>query len=165
MTISQQAAIVVEAVEHGLLRVVGIIRWADSVIVAEEKPASWLIDLSTHSPQDITGFVGLLRAHAADVLPLRWKVQIIVLAYDAGLLSVASSLPLLFRVLIFEANGAKKDSLDERLRDALVEWDQQEDLDVIEPSLQAKFEVLFREYLPDAQKISAILHLKHEAVA
>ena len=81
----QQAAIVVEAVEHGLLRVEGIIRWADSVIVADDKPASWLIELSTHDQQDITGFASLLRAHAAESLLLRWRVQIIVLAFDAGL--------------------------------------------------------------------------------
>ena len=134
MTISQQAAIVLEAVKHELLRVDGIIRWADSVIIAAEKPESWLIELSIHNPQDITGFVGLLRAHAAVSLPLRWRIQIIVLGYDAGLLSLFSSLPKLFRVLIFEEKGEKLDSLDERLYDALVDWDSQEDLDVIESS-------------------------------
>ena len=41
---------------------------------------------------------------------------------------------MLFRVLIFEEKGAKLDSLDERLYDALVDWDSQEDLDVIESS-------------------------------
>jgi hypothetical protein len=165
MTISQQAAVTLEAVEHELLRVDGIVRWADSVIGAEEKPDFWLIELSTLNPLHITDFVSLLRAHAAETLPLHWRVQIIVLAYKAGLLSVQSSLPKLFQVLIFETKGATKDPLDEQLRDALVDWDFQEDLDVIEPSLRARFEALFREYLADAHEISTVLHWNHEAVA
>ena len=89
--------------------------------------------------------------------------------YCAGVrrrtLSVATSLPLLFRVLILERMGAERDSADEQLIDALVEWDSQEDLDVIPSPLHARFETLFREYLADAHEISAVLHLKHEAVA
>jgi hypothetical protein len=76
-----------------------------------------------------------------------------------------SSLPKLFRVLIIETKGAKRDSLDERLRSALITWNFQEDLDVIEPQLHARFEMLFREYLADAHEVSAILHWKNEAVA
>jgi hypothetical protein len=165
MTLSQQAAIVLEAVEHELLRVEGIIRWADAAIVPTEKPETWLIGLSTLNPSQITDFVSLLRTHAAESLPLRWRVQIIVLAFDAGLLSVASSLPLLFRVLIVERRGAERDSADEQLADALVEWDCQEDLGVIPPVLHARFETLLRGYLADAHEISAVLHWKHEAVA
>ncbi len=164
MTLSQQASIVLEAVEHEWLRVEGIIRWADSVIAADEKPASWLIELSTYNPQDIIGFASLLRAHAAESLPLRWRVQIVVLAFDAGLLSVATSLPLLFRVLILERMGATRDSADEQLVDALIEWDSQDDLDVIPAPLFARFEALFRDYLADAHEISSVLYLKHEAV-
>jgi hypothetical protein len=165
MTLSQQAAIVLEAVEHELLRVEGIIRWADGAIVASEKPETWLIDLSTLNPSHVRDFVSLLRTHAAESLPQRWRVQIIVLAFDAGLLSLASSLPLLFRLLIVERWGAEKDSADEQLADALVAWDCQENLDVIPPVLHARFETLFRGYLADAHEISAVLLWRHEAVA
>jgi hypothetical protein len=164
MTLSQQAAIVLEAVEHALLRVEGIIRWADALIVATEKPETWLIELSTFNPLNITDFVNLLRTHAAGSLPLRWRVQIIVLAFDAGLLSVASSLPLLFHVLFVECRGAERDSTDEQLANALVAWDCHEDLDVVPPALHARFETLFRGYLADAHEISAVLHWEHEAV-
>jgi hypothetical protein len=165
LTISQQAFVILEAFEHQLLRVDGIIRWADSVIVASEQPAWWLIELSTHNPNDIAGLVSLLRAQATESLPLRWRVQIIVLAQNAGRLSVRSSLPKLFQVLIFDNKGAKEESLDKSLIDALIEWDSQDDLDVIEPALHAKFERLFRDYLTDAQLVSKVLRLGHEAVA
>ena len=46
--------------------------------------------------------------------------------------------------------------------DTLVDWDFQEDLDVIEPSLQAKFAALFREFLTDADDIAKILPWKFE---
>jgi len=165
MTITQQAAIVLDAVEHKLLRVEGIIRWADSALIAEDKPESWLIELSTFNPNDLTGVVNILRRHASGVLPLRWRVQVIVLAYAAGLLNVASSLPLLFRVVILEPNGGRKDALDERLHTALVEWDCQENLEAIPTELQARLETQFREYLIGAQKIAAVLHGTNKAVA
>ncbi len=162
MTISEQAAIVLEAFEHGVIRVEGVVRWADSRIIADENSSSWLIDLSTHSPQDITGFQSLLRTHAAKSLPLRWRVQIIVLGVDAGLLSVAASLPLLFRVLILERLDAKRDPADEQLVDALIEWDFQDKLSAISAPLHARFEGIFRQYLADADGISAVLQLGHE---
>jgi|GEM_PF-5749056 len=164
MTLSQQAAIMLEALEHELLRVDSIVRWADSAIVAADKPESWLIELSTLNPSHITDFVTILRAHADESLPLRWRVQIIVLAYDAGLLSLPVSLRRLFTILFIERKGVKKDSSDQRLADALVEWDCLE-LDVIAPPLLARFETLFRSYLADAHEVSSLLHLKHEAVA
>lgn len=143
------------------MRVDFVVRWADSAIVAADKPESWLIELSTLSPSDITGFIRLLHTHATETLPLRWRVQIIVLAYDAGLLSLAVSLRRLFTVLFIECRGAERDSSDEQLADALVAWDCLE-LDVIELPLHARFETLFRGYLADAHEVSSLLHLKHK---
>jgi hypothetical protein len=164
MTLSQQAAILLEALDHELLRVDSIVRWADSAIVAADKPEAWLIELSTLDPSHITDFVTILHAHEDESLPLRWRVQITVLAYDAGLLSLAVSLRRLFTVVFIDGKGAERDSSDERLADALVEWDCLES-DVIAPPLRARFETLFRSYLADAHEVSSLLRLKHEAVA
>ncbi|MGD1085992.1 MAG: hypothetical protein ABSA47_14740 [Verrucomicrobiota bacterium] len=57
------------------------------------------------------------------------------------------------------------DALDERLKDTLAEWDSQDDLEVIEPPLLAKFRALFREYLTSAGDIAAILPWKFERAA
>jgi hypothetical protein len=59
--------------------------------------------------------------------------------------------------LFIERHGAQADALDDRLISALISWDCQENLDVIEPTLQARFESLFREYLVDGDEVSRIL--------
>ena len=159
MTHAQQVAILWEALEHGFMRVDCIVRWADSMIGGVKKPESWIMELSTLNPSDITGFLRLLREHGTEPLPLRWRVQMIVLAYEAGLLSLAVCVPKLFTVLFIDRRGAERELSDERLADALAEWDSLE-VNVIAPGLRARFEESFHDYLADANEISALLHLK-----
>jgi len=52
------------------------------------------------------------------------------------------------------------DPLGRRLQDTLVEWDCQDDLDVIEAPLKAKFMALFQEYLVNAYDLAAVLPWK-----
>jgi hypothetical protein len=93
---------------------------------------------------------------------LRKRIQIVVLAHISGVLSLADTLPKLFRVAIVERQGARRDALDTQLVDALVDWDFQDDGTVIERPLRARFNALFREYLTDAQDVAAVLAWKSE---
>jgi hypothetical protein len=160
MTLSEQSAVLVEAVEQELLRQVDIVRWADGVIVAMDTPPGWVIDLSVLSSPHLVDFVSVLREHASAAMSLHRRIQIVLLAYSSGALSFADTLPKLFRVVILDRHGASRDTLDERLADALVDWDFQEDLSVIEPPLRARFEALFREYLADAQEVAALFTME-----
>jgi hypothetical protein len=165
MTLSEQSAILLEAVEQELLRQEDIVRWADGVIVAMDKPPAWMIDLSMLTSPHLIDCVVRIREHASVPVSLHRRIQVVVLAYLAGELSFADTLPKVFRVMILERHGVERDALDERLADALVEWDCQEDLSVVEPPLRAKFEALFREYSADAQDVAAVLQWRHENAA
>ena len=156
MTLSQQAAIVLEAVEQGFFHEDGIIRWADSIIAETGKPEPWLINLAKLASSHITDYTRVLRGQSADSVSLHWRVQMVALAHQSGLLNLHDCLPKLFTILIFDPKEAPEDSLDEQLHQALVEWDSQGCLEVIELSLANKFEKLLHEYLADAGEVSAI---------
>jgi hypothetical protein len=160
MTLSEQSAVVLEAISDDLLQPEDVVNWADALIATMENPPSWLIELSTLGSPHMMDFVSRLRERAQVPLPTRRRIEVIVLAYDAGLLSLRDALPLLFRVAMTEPECRTLDEVGERLAGALIRWDCQEDLDVIEPSLQAKFEALFREYLRDASDIAAVIPQK-----
>jgi hypothetical protein len=165
MTLPEQSAILLEAIKDELLQPEDVVRWADAVIVATEKPPQWVIELSTlHSPH-LADFVSRLRQQASAALTVHRQLQLIVLAYDAGLFSLPTTLSKLFRVAILDREEPALDALGQRLVDTLIEWDCQEDLDVIEQPLQAKFTALFREYLTDADDIAAVLPWKFERAA
>lgn len=157
MTLADQAAIMLEAIDDGLLQPEDVVRWADTVIMAMEKPPAWVIELSTFGSPHMEDFVTHLREHAQLPPSIRRQVELIVLAYHAGLLSFRGTLPLLFRVTLLERKGRPLDAVGERLANTLVEWDFQEDLDVIAPPLRAKFEAIFRDYLRNAHEISAVI--------
>ena len=156
MTLYQQAAIVLEAVEQGFFHEDGIIRWADSIIADTGKPEPWLIKLTMLASTNITDYTRILRGHGAESVPLRWRVQMVALAHQNGLLNLHDGLPKLFNIFVFDNKEAGKDSLDEQLHSALVEWESQGCLEVLEHSLAAKYEKLLREYLADAGEVSAI---------
>ena len=164
MTLSEQVAILLETAELELLQPEDIVRWADKVIVAMDKPPVWVVDLSMLRSPHLIDFIGLLRLHADVPVTLRRRFQIVVLAHITGVLPLADTLPKLFRVAIVEHQGARRDALDARLADALVDWDFQEELSVIEPSLRARFDALFREYLTDVQDVAAVLAWKYDNV-
>jgi hypothetical protein len=165
VTLSEQSAILVEAIEDELLQPEDIVRWADRTIATVDKPPTWIIELSTSGSPDLVDFASRLREQAALPLSLHCQIQIVVLAHEAGLLSLSTTLPKLFRVIILERGGRQMDALDERLKDALVGWDCQDDLAVVEPALLAKLTDLFRAYLAGADEIAAILPWKFERAA
>ena len=165
MTLSEQSAILVEAIEDELLQPEDLVRWSDRIIESMDKPPTWLIELSTTVSPYLVDFASRLREHASPTLSLHCQIQIVILAHEAGWLSLPASLQKLFRVTICERGGRQLDALDERLADTLVEWRCQDDLDVIEPPLLAKFGALFREYLTSAGDMAAILPWKFERAA
>jgi hypothetical protein len=81
------------------------------------------------------------------------------------LLSLQGVLPKLFRVAITDRGGQSLDTPGERLKGALISWDCQEDLDVIERPLQSQLEALFEDYLRDADRVSAVLPWKLQKAA
>ena len=156
MTISQQAALILEAVEQGFIHEDGIIRWADSMIAETVKPEPWLINLAKLASSQITDYTRILRGQSAESVPLHWRVQLVALAHQNGLLNLHDSLPKLFSILIFDPKEALRDSLDEQLHAALVEWDGHGCLEAIEVSQAHQFQKIFQDYLADAGEISAL---------
>jgi hypothetical protein len=163
MTLSEETAILLEAVENELLQPEDIVRWADQIIVAMEQPPGWIIELSMLGLPHLVDFVSRLREQEQATLSSHCRIQIVVLAYNAGSLTFSTTLPKLFRIVIFDRAGRIRrleSALDERLKSALVTWDCQEDLDVIEQPLQAEFTEIFQEYLKNTAHIVAMLPWK-----
>jgi len=157
MTLSQQTALIFETVEQGLFRVEDILRWADSTIVSMDRPPSWLIELSTLNPLHVQDFAKILREHTDESVPVHQRIQIVVLAWNDGRLSLKACLPKLFEILILEAKGYEESTLDRRLSEALVHWDSLE-LNVVELKLASEFEMIFREYLKVTQEVFSVLN-------
>jgi hypothetical protein len=160
MTLSEQSAILLEAIEDELLQPEDIVRWAAEIIVAMDKPPTWIIELSTLGSPHMTDFASRLREQAPATLPLRRQIQVVVLAHQAGLLSLSAALSQLFRITILDRGKQPLDASATRLQDLLVEWDCLDYLDVVEPTLEAKYEAMFREYLKDAEDIRTALPWK-----
>ena len=165
MTLPEQAAVLPEAVKQKLLLQEDIIRWADEVIVAMDKPPPWVIDLSVLSSPHLVDCVVILREHATGPLALRQRIQVVVLAYLAGALSLTDALSKLFRVSMLERCVTERAPNDDRLGNAFAEWDCQEELSIVPAPLQAKFEALFREYVADAREVARVLPWRHQYVA
>jgi hypothetical protein len=102
MTLSEQCGILMEAIKEELLQPEDIIRWADGIIVAMDKPPTWIIELSTLDSPYLVDFAAWLRDQVTAPLPIRRQIQVIVLAHDAGLLSLSATLQKLFRLTILE---------------------------------------------------------------
>ncbi len=161
MTFPEQGAILIEAIEEEILQADDLVQWADRVIMAMEKPPAWIIELSTLGSPFTIDFASRLRVQASAPLAASRQIQLIVLAHEAGLLTLPGTLCKLFRITMTERRGPPiTDPLGRRLVDALLHWDQQDDLDVIEPPLRARLTELFREYRTNADDIIAILPWK-----
>lgn len=163
MTVSEQVALILEGADNGILQPEDVVRWADSIIAGTDRPESWLIEVSTLGSTHMQDYVSRLEGHSEGHIGLRRQVELIVLAYRSGRLALHDTLPLLFRVLITEREGREPGPIEERLVDVLVSWDCQEDLDVIDPVLQSRFEELFDEVLPGTNEIAAVLPWKFRA--
>ncbi len=160
MTITEQVAVILEAADKGILQPEDVVRWADSIIVASEEPESWLIEVSTLGATHVQDYVSRLEEHSEGRIGLRRQVELIVLAYRSGRLELLDTLALLFRVLIIDRERRERGPLEERLVDALMSWNCQEDLDAIGPLLQSRFDELFDEILPGTNEIAAVLPWK-----
>ena len=168
MTLPEQTAILLEAIEDELLQPEDIVRWADPIIVAMEKPPMWIIDLSTLGTPHMVDCVWRLREQATEQLPQHCRIQIVALAHQAALISSSAALSKLFRIKFIERRNTRTDTverLDEELNVMLIKWDCQDDLDVIEPPFQEKLNALFREYLKNADDVVAILPWKFSSSA
>jgi hypothetical protein len=152
MTSAEETALLLEALEQGFVKADAVIRWADQAIAAAPQPPEWLIDLSTLPKIHTEDVAASLREHA-QTLPVRRKIELIALAWQRRLLSLRDALPRLFKVTILDRMEQLREG-EEPLHDALVEWDSQEDLDVLSPELEAKFEMVLKQYLRSAADIA-----------
>jgi hypothetical protein len=166
MTLSDQSAILLAAIENDLIQPEDIVRWADAAIVTLEKPPAWIIELSTLSSPHLADFERQLRKQSPMLLPMRRKVQIIVLGHKADLLSLPDTLSKLFRLRFTNIIRGEREPFDDQLASALIEWDDRLDLD-LDPKdpLRGKFTSLFREYLKDADEIAEVLPWKFRKAA
>jgi hypothetical protein len=160
MTLSEQCAVLMEAIDDELLQPEDIVRWADGIIVAMDKPPTWIIELSTLGSPHMIDFASPLREQASASLPMHRQIQVVVLAHDAGLIALPGALQKLFRITMLERGRRPMDALDTQLHGLLVEWDQLDDLVVIGLPLEPRLKALFREYLTDVEDIKAVLPWK-----
>jgi hypothetical protein len=70
MNLSEQCAVLLGAIELELLQPEDVVRWADGIIIAMEKPPAWIIDLSTLGTPHLVDYVSLLERHAPPSPPL-----------------------------------------------------------------------------------------------
>jgi hypothetical protein len=163
MNLSEQIALILEAVDIGIIQIEDVVRWADSIIASTDTPEPWQIELSTLGSTHMEDYLSQLREYSGERLGIRRQAQLVVLAYRSGLLPFRDTIQLLFRLLISECEGRELGRLEERLVNALVSWDSQEDLVVIEPSLRFRFEAIFNEVMSGTDQIVAVLPWKFSA--
>lgn len=157
MNQAEEPAILLEALEQGFISPNVVIHWSDEVIVATEKPANWLIELSTVLKDHTEDVLTLLRNNSTP-LPSRRKTELLAAAWRRGLLPLREALPRLFRITIIERRDrGPREPIEKPLFEALVSWDGQEDLDVISPELTARFEAALTQFLPGAADIQQFL--------
>ena len=159
MTVSEQTALLLEALDYGFLEPDEIIRWADELIAVTANPAQWLIDLSILGKPYKEDVAALLRQHA-QTLPLRRTIELVALAWSRGLLPVSDALAMLFKITILDREDAPQHGPEDALLDVLVEWECREDSDVIHPKLEARAEAVLRQYLTSAADIARFVPLK-----
>lgn len=156
MTLSEQAAILLEFDAIKALQSHEIVRWAKAVIATTDKPPCWLMELSILQSPNRQDFISRLEEQAATELPMRRRIQVIILAHRAGVLPLLATLSKLFEITIFETGNQRLDPLEEKLAQALVYWDCEDNPDVINPILDARFADLFVEYMSDSENIAAL---------
>ncbi len=161
MTVSEQTALLLEALDYGFLEPDEIIRWADESIAATPNPAQWLIDLSILGKPYKEDVAAVLRQRA-ETLPLRRTIELVALAWARGLLPVSAALAMLFKITILDREGAQQHGPEDALCDVLVEWECQQDSCVIQPELEARAEAVLRQYLTSAADIARFVPLKRQ---
>ena len=163
MNLSEQCAVLLEAVEYDLLKQEDVIRWVDTVVEAMDKPPVWLIEFYTVNACHARSYEHLLREHSSGKLSTHRRIQVILLAFPLKGPLLHETLAKLFPIVICfdeERPIPPLEALDERLVEALVWWDSQDNLDVVEEPLQGKLANIFREYLGDANEIASVLSWK-----
>ena len=173
MTLAEQIKVILEAIDCGFPEPEDIVLWADSVIAASYNPPLWLIELSVLKSPRLADFESILRGQEKAPLILRQRIQVSVLAHDAGLLTLQAAVTNLLRVVMLDPQGQHPGALDEPLIDALVQWDCQEGADVLgaplgagppESALSVTCASVFQEYLADAGEVAAVLPRSFRAV-
>ena len=163
MTLPEQSAIILDALDHNFVQSEHVIRWADELIATTPQPPPyWLIELSTLPKLYKEDVAALLRQHAKLPIPLRQRIELVALAWDSHKISLNAVFPLLFKITILDrldSMDTKLQIIDETLHDVLVEWDSQEDLDVIDLRAAARMEALLRNYASGAYAITQFINL------
>lgn len=168
MTLSEQTSVVLEAIDAGFLKPRDIERWAENALSSTTDPPYWLIELAINSSPRVADYESLLRKGKASPLPPRIKVQLAILACNAGAVSLQRTMVILFPT-IFLTNDGPRDPRDADLIDALSWWDCQEGPDVLACPLGGKprpsplldmCERAFEPYLADADAVRAVLPWK-----
>jgi len=158
MMLSDQAAALLEATELGLIQLGEVMRWVDGIVRAMDDPPEWITELYALSAEGALSFESAFRQYSTGTLSVRQQVQIILVAHEAGKLSLRSTLSKLFLQVVCPNDvSVVYEPLDEQLVDALVYWECHDDLDVFDEPLHDKLAEIFREYLSDADEVAAVL--------
>lgn len=123
MSITQQAGVFLRALELGGLPAAHVIRWTDKVIMAEESPPVWLLDLSILDPTRISDMLHLLHEHADHMECRELDIWILAHLFFAGQLAIEELFKSAFQACIMNYDAPKAEPF-ERLADILCSWDQ-----------------------------------------
>lgn len=111
------------ALEFGKLEPVQVIRWTDKVIVAEEAPPAWLLELSLLDPSRFAEMLHLLHEHAQPMESRELDVCILSRSFFTGQISISELFERAFAACFLEYATPMSEPFD-RLADVLCEWDQ-----------------------------------------
>jgi hypothetical protein len=153
MTLQEETAIVAFAAESGFLPAGEIRDWAFGIIEKSPKPPLWVVELATLQSQKVEDLLAMFppeRKPSAQV-----RLQIIISGYFAGRLSLLDTLAKTFCAAILDEDAIKRGN--EPLVDALIWWDQQDNLDEIGTALAARFHEIFQAYSQEASDVLRVL--------
>jgi hypothetical protein len=123
ISISQQAGIALRAVEFGELPVDAVVRWADSMIITDQRPPQWLIDLSMLKPDHFAEMLQLLHQHAERMESREVDICILAHLFFAGRLSLEQLFQRAFAACSIDYKVSKSGPF-QQLTGILCEWDQ-----------------------------------------
>ena len=157
MTLPEQCAVLLDAFLRGLCKREDVVAWADRLIMNTDAAPDGVLDLSVPADRLRGDFVSILGAQAARELPLRRRVQIIMLAYDCGVIDFLDTAGRLSILLIDEQDTPPTEPDIKRMMDPrwdlFILWEQ---VDVRDPAKERRLEGRFGPFRTDREELRSI---------
>jgi hypothetical protein len=112
MSITQRAGVFLRALELGRLPAAQVICRTDKVIMAEEAPPVWLLDLSILDPTRIADMPGLLHEHADHMESRELDIWILAHLFFAGQVTIEELFKSAFEACILTYDAPKSEPFE-----------------------------------------------------